>query len=37
MTSWADNAIKDLEENGTAKIRPRGNSMRGKVIYGREY
>ena len=36
MTSWADNAIKDLAENGTAKIRPRGNSMKGKVESGEE-
>jgi hypothetical protein len=36
MTSWADGAIKDLAENGTAKIRPRGHSMKGRVESGEE-
>ena len=36
MTSWADGAIKDLAKNGTTKIWPRGNSMKGKVESGDE-
>lgn len=36
MSSWADRAIKDLAKNGTAKIRPKGHSMKGKVESGEE-
>jgi len=36
MKSWADGAIKDLARNGTAKIRPKGHSMKGKVESGDE-
>jgi len=36
MTSWADGAIKNLAETGEAIIRPRGNSMKGKVESGEE-
>ena len=36
LTSWADNAIKELAENGTATIRPKGQSMKGKVESGEQ-
>lgn len=32
--SWADSAIKTLSEGQIAQIRPRGNSMKGKVESG---
>ena len=32
--SWADNAIKELEAGNAATIKPKGNSMKGKVKSG---
>lgn len=32
--SWADNAIKELQKGNAATIKPKGNSMKGKVNSG---
>lgn len=32
--SWADSAIKDLQAGNSAIIKPKGNSMKGKVKSG---
>lgn len=31
---WADNAIKELQAGNTVQIRPRGNSMSGRIESG---
>jgi hypothetical protein len=31
---WADEAIKELQAGNTVQIRPRGNSMRGRIDSG---
>jgi SOS-response transcriptional repressor LexA len=32
--SWADNAIKELQAGNTVQIRPKGNSMKGRIDSG---
>ncbi len=34
VMGWADNAIKELQAGNIAIIKPRGNSMKGKVKSG---
>jgi len=34
IVSWADNAIKELLAGNTVQIRPKGNSMRGRIESG---